>query len=68
MLNKQQIKQTYNLYLQFEKAINKLSYNGLIDMLADKEVGDMCCELSDILGTVRSIRKERTKLNKLVVD
>jgi len=68
MLNKQQIKQTYNLYLQFEKAVNKLSYKGLIDMLGDKEVGDMCCELSDILGEVRTIRKERTKLNKLVVD
>jgi hypothetical protein len=67
MLNKSKINQTYQTYLQFEKAISKLSYNGLLDLLDNKELGEMCCELSDILAAVRTIKKERNKHNKLEV-
>jgi len=63
MLSKSKVKQTYQTYLQFEKAISKLSYNGLLDLLDNKELGEMCCELSDILAAVRTIKKERNKHN-----
>jgi len=63
MLSESKIKQTYQTYLQFEKAISKLSYNGLLDLLDNKELGEMCCELSDILAAVRTIKKERNKHN-----
>jgi hypothetical protein len=65
MLNEAKVKQTYQTYLQFEKAISKISYNGLLDLLDNKELGEMCCELSDILAAVRTIKKERNKHNKL---
>jgi len=63
MLSELKVKQTYQTYLQFEKAISKLSYNGLLDLLDNKELGEMCCELSDILAAVRTIKKERNKHN-----
>lgn len=65
MLSKLKVKQTYQTYLQFEKAISKISYNGLLDLLDNAELGEMCCELSDILAAVRTIKKERNKHNKL---
>jgi len=63
MLSELKVKQTYQTYLQFEKAISKLSYNGLLHLLDNKELGEMCCELSDILAAVRTIKKERNKHN-----
>jgi len=75
MLNKAKVEQLHNQYLQFEKAISKVSYNKLTELLDvnesnldsfDNVYADKVCELLEVYATIKSVIKERNKLVKLV--
>jgi len=75
MLNKTKVEQLHTQYLQFENAISKLSYNKLIELLDvnesnldsfDNVYADKVCELLEVYAVIKTIKKERNKLAKLV--